>query len=97
MICILCGCTDDYACPGGCWWVAPNLCSRCGEWNRTRRRYRPVKAPPRLQQLRHACFDVDVDGVAVEVIGDSDMSAETRAALTEVVRAIRGQFGGSGH
>lgn len=24
-----CGCTDDYACPGGCWWVADDLCNRC--------------------------------------------------------------------
>jgi hypothetical protein len=26
-----CGCTDDCACPGGCSWVGPNLCSACGE------------------------------------------------------------------
>ncbi len=24
-----CGCTDDYACDGGCWWVADDLCSEC--------------------------------------------------------------------
>jgi hypothetical protein len=24
-----CGCTDLHACPGGCSWVAPDLCSRC--------------------------------------------------------------------
>ncbi len=29
--CVGCGCTDDRACPGGCWWVGPNLCSRCAE------------------------------------------------------------------
>lgn len=28
--CLLCGCTDDRACPGGCWWVGDRLCSRCG-------------------------------------------------------------------
>jgi hypothetical protein len=27
--CRHCGCTDDRACPGGCCWVGPNLCSRC--------------------------------------------------------------------
>ena len=27
--CRVCGCTDDYGCPEGCWWVEPNLCSRC--------------------------------------------------------------------
>lgn len=24
-----CGCTDDHACPGGCSWVEPDLCSAC--------------------------------------------------------------------
>jgi hypothetical protein len=27
--CSKCGCTDEGACPGGCYFVAPNLCSRC--------------------------------------------------------------------
>ncbi|HWA39819.1 MAG TPA: hypothetical protein VG873_18345 [Burkholderiales bacterium] len=27
--CEICGCTDDCACPGGCSWVAPGLCSSC--------------------------------------------------------------------
>lgn len=25
--CRYCGCTDDHACPGGCAWVAPDVCS----------------------------------------------------------------------
>ncbi len=29
--CRTCGCTDDRACPGGCYWVEPGLCSRCDE------------------------------------------------------------------
>lgn len=29
MKCIFCGCTDDHACPGGCSWAAPNVCSQC--------------------------------------------------------------------
>ena len=29
--CRMCGCTDERACPGGCWWVADDLCSSC--WN----------------------------------------------------------------
>lgn len=28
--CRVCGCTDDHACEGGCWWVQPDLCSQCG-------------------------------------------------------------------
>jgi hypothetical protein len=27
--CTSCGCTDSRACLGGCWWVAPGLCSAC--------------------------------------------------------------------
>lgn len=29
MECAVCGCTDEEACPGGCIWAAPGLCSRC--------------------------------------------------------------------
>ena len=28
-VCRVCGCTDDNACPGGCWWVEEVLCSAC--------------------------------------------------------------------
>lgn len=27
--CRVCGCTDDHACEGGCWWVDRDLCSSC--------------------------------------------------------------------
>lgn len=29
--CRVCGCTDNHACPGGCYWVEPDLCSRCAD------------------------------------------------------------------
>ena len=33
--CRVCGCTNDRSCPGGCYWVEPDLCSRCvGELER---------------------------------------------------------------
>lgn len=28
-VCRYCGCSDDRACPGGCWWVAEDVCSAC--------------------------------------------------------------------
>lgn len=31
MECRVCGCTKYAACPGGCWWVEPGLCSKCAE------------------------------------------------------------------
>lgn len=30
-VCRVCGCTDGRACPGGCYWVEPDLCSACYE------------------------------------------------------------------
>ena len=27
--CSRCRCTDDDACPGGCFWIRPGLCSAC--------------------------------------------------------------------
>jgi hypothetical protein len=27
--CRVCGCTWEHACPGGCYWVEPDLCSQC--------------------------------------------------------------------
>ncbi|KAF5051099.1 hypothetical protein DSECCO2_422620 [anaerobic digester metagenome] len=27
--CRVCGCTEDNACPGGCYWVEEDLCSEC--------------------------------------------------------------------
>ena len=29
MVCRECGCSDDDACPEGCAWVGPGLCSSC--------------------------------------------------------------------
>lgn len=29
--CLACGCTEHHACPEGCWWVTPQLCSCCAD------------------------------------------------------------------
>jgi hypothetical protein len=29
--CRVCGCDDDHACKGGCFWIEPDLCSQCYE------------------------------------------------------------------
>ncbi len=36
--CRACGCTDDHACPGGCYWIEEDLCSACAEENVKRSR-----------------------------------------------------------
>lgn len=33
-VCRGCGCTDDHACPGGCCWIEPDLCSACADRTR---------------------------------------------------------------
>ena len=30
-VCRVCGCTEDNACPGGCYWIEPDLCSACAQ------------------------------------------------------------------
>ena len=29
--CRICGCTWEHGCPGGCYWVEPDLCSQCAK------------------------------------------------------------------
>ena len=29
--CSSCGCEDAFACPGGCFWVKDDLCSKCAQ------------------------------------------------------------------
>lgn len=28
-VCRVCGCTQNHACEGGCWWINDDLCSSC--------------------------------------------------------------------
>jgi hypothetical protein len=39
--CRVCGCTEDNACKGGCYWVEDDLCSRCAEMGLTEKVERP--------------------------------------------------------
>lgn len=32
MKCVFCDCTDDRACPDGCSWALPEVCSACIHW-----------------------------------------------------------------
>lgn len=41
-VCRVCGCTQHNACPGGCYWVAPNLCSVC---------LKKLQIKPRIKKL----------------------------------------------
>lgn len=39
--CRVCGCDDDHACPGGCFWVEPDLCSACAGKKKGRKKGKP--------------------------------------------------------
>lgn len=43
--------------------------------------------PP--QSSSNRCFEIDVDGIAVRVHGDPDMSPESETALTDLIRAAQ--------
>lgn len=34
-VCRICGCTQMNACPGGCYWIADDLCSQCLKYSGT--------------------------------------------------------------
>lgn len=53
--CRECGCTDNVACPGGCWWVEPDLCSTCAALP-TRRAATP--GPLKLISARRRALEV---------------------------------------
>lgn len=62
MKCRVCGCTDNAACPGGCFWVAPELCSKC----------LPHTLEFQCQDCDHE-FDVKLDGDASIIVDGEEV------------------------
>lgn len=52
LACKFCGCTDDRACPGGCFWIShdPPVCSAC-EAHLFSQEQCPASETPALHQL----------------------------------------------
>jgi hypothetical protein len=46
--CRVCGCTDGRACPSGCWWALPDVCSQCVGMSMLPRKRHVLKAEPRF-------------------------------------------------
>lgn len=44
--CRRCCCTNDHACHGGCFWVAPDLCSACASPGEYQQRLAQFSPPP---------------------------------------------------
>lgn len=76
--CIGCGCTDDHACYGGCWWhvvcraIGRGVCSRC-------------VVPRVIERYRQAVDDAYYRAVNAQVA--EEKSARARAARKAVRRA----------
>ncbi|GBF35432.1 chromosome partitioning protein ParB [Desulfocucumis palustris] len=60
--CRVCGCTDDAACPGGCYWVEPDLCSRCAGENIQEPEPEPAPELRRYLDTKGREFFVSADG-----------------------------------
>ena len=41
--CRVCGCTNYHACAGGCYWVEPDLCSKCADKVRIKQEVKPCE------------------------------------------------------
>lgn len=55
-VCEMCGCTENDACEGGCWWVSkdPPICSACGDmWDLVVARYGEPQTPDDTRRLWH--------------------------------------------
>jgi len=52
-VCRVCGCTQDAACLGGCYWMEPDLCSQCASLDQARAFF-AKSAPERLAIERAA-------------------------------------------
>jgi hypothetical protein len=50
-ICVLCGCVDELACVGGCWWILPGVCSSHEDDPRVTRMAIPATAHASLGML----------------------------------------------
>jgi hypothetical protein len=81
--CRACGCTDSRACPGGCHWVAPDLCSACEGKDAN-------EGPPTRNWCTDGVLGVLVEvGVALtvkQVAGRRDMTHQRAQMCLDVLR-----------
>lgn len=72
--CVICGCTDDHACEGGCYWVYPKLCSVCAE------KLTGYNSKCRMYPVSAGCGDI----LIIECSCHLDLAGLTRAE--EIIR-----------
>jgi len=81
--CVLCGCSDERACPGGCAWASREICTACAG------RLRAILAPPRRFQRqvleRIAC---EQNANLLTVAGESATGDWRRAAIGRRLDAV---------
>ncbi len=74
--CRECGCTDDRACPGGCWWANDDrdLCTRCAVEE-------PVSAAVGIDMLAAELAAADSAAESVEEVGDVGLGDDPTGEL----------------
>lgn len=85
--CRVCSCTDHRACPGGCWWVEPDLCSACAPDGLSSRLAVVVAELESLAEAAEGRGEIAPAGSGLEAMGRAeayyDSAAKCRALLKE--------------
>lgn len=89
MKCRECGCTEDRACPGGCHWAEPGLCSACKE--RTAISFYTKEETARIKQI---LAELRKDAVYIGEDGDMCCAANSKkSALKKFKKLIKEECG----
>ncbi len=70
-ICRKCGCTDNRACHGGCFWIGLDLCSSCYQILLEKHKEDPTEEPPSIS--KELIYLLKTDGInskqkAIEIL-----------------------------
>ena len=92
--CRICGCTDVRACPGGCFWVEPDLCSKCYEKLKAESIVRSATVHESMDPdsvevtIRKDKFgDFQYTGFTIKVYGDFISYPSAAAVMHKLLRA----------
>jgi hypothetical protein len=91
-ICRECGCTQNNACPNGCWWVEEDLCSDCTEISHYPLEKEVYSRVSKLEYrtYRHSDNAVEMSEQILELVRISEVKNEKikRAIALEGIRLL---------
>lgn len=91
--CRVCGCTDEDACEGGCYWVEKDLCSACVETaGRVRSIVEGTPEPPGKSQAVLVVTEVP-EGVELRTFG-TGLAHDLARVLAQLGVKLRGGLAG---